>query len=54
MVVVATLVKAFKDSRDCGAVNAYRLGNFVMALALPLSINDVRHFCWRCVDHDRE
>ena len=54
MIVVATLVKAFKDLRDYGMINAYRLGNFVVALALALLINNAGHFCWGCVNHDRE
>jgi len=36
--------EAFKDSGDCSAVNAYGLGNFIVALALPLAINNAGYF----------
>jgi hypothetical protein len=54
MIVVATLFKPFEDPGNSGVMNAYRLGNFIMALALPLTIDNLGHFYWKCVDHDKE
>jgi hypothetical protein len=54
MIVVATLFKPFEDLGNSGVMNAYRLGNFIMALALPLTIDNLGHFYQRCVDHDKE
>jgi hypothetical protein len=44
MIVVATLVEPFKNPGDGCAVNAYGIGNFIMALALPSTINNSGYF----------
>ena len=44
IIVVTTLVKPFKNSKDSCVVNVYRIGNFIMALALPLTINNLGYF----------
>ena len=54
MIIVITLLEPFKNAGDCCAMNAYGIGNFIMALALPSAINNSGYFCWGCVDHDKE
>jgi hypothetical protein len=51
MVDVTRLLEVFKDSGDGGAVNAYRLGNFFLALSLSLAIDNARYFGWSGVGH---
>ena len=44
IIIVTTLVKPFKNSEDSCVMNVYRIGNFIMALALPLTINNLEYF----------
>jgi hypothetical protein len=54
MVNITRLLEVFKDSGDSGVVNAYRLGNFFLALSLSSVINNVRYFEWSSVGHYRK
>jgi hypothetical protein len=51
MVDITRLLEALKDSGNSGAVNAYRLGNFLLALSLSLAINNARYFEWSSIGH---
>jgi hypothetical protein len=51
MVDITRLLEAFKNSGDGGAVNAYGLGNFFLALSLSPAIDNARYFGWSSIGH---